>query len=208
MLQVDLPGVPSAADVKLDIGRAGVSLTVPSRFQLQRALPYNVDPEASTACYDRCKQQLSVTMPVVHSQQPLLDASRMDAAPADVCEAAATRLSDCDSSEPPRAPPAGDPPAVVSTAAGSRLKTHNQLRWDRLHSSNKPADTNDQPQQQQQHGAGAPEEASGRGRAPPKGQGKDPCSLAGRDVHCASGEPPQAARQLPLQGSNSPPAGH
>lgn len=67
VLYVELPGVVSVADMVLDVGADRVRLAIPGRYHAEQRLPYAVDPDASAARFDRRRQQLTVTMPLVQA---------------------------------------------------------------------------------------------------------------------------------------------
>ncbi|KAG7459872.1 hypothetical protein MATL_G00214950 [Megalops atlanticus] len=66
--EIQLPGVPSARSLVLDLGEDRLVLTArPSLFHLDCFFPLNIDPETSVAQYNTKTQILTVTMTVVPS---------------------------------------------------------------------------------------------------------------------------------------------
>ncbi|XP_036409237.1 PIH1 domain-containing protein 1 [Megalops cyprinoides] len=66
--EIQLPGVPSARSLLLDLGEDRLVLTArPSLFHLDCFFPLNIDPETSVAQYNTKTQVLTVTMTVVSS---------------------------------------------------------------------------------------------------------------------------------------------
>jgi len=65
-VRVHLPGCSSAAQLELEISSQHIQLTFPSHCYLDLHLPYPVDEDKGTARFDTVRQQLHITLPVVH----------------------------------------------------------------------------------------------------------------------------------------------
>ncbi|KAJ3043657.1 Protein kintoun [Rhizophlyctis rosea] len=65
VVKIELPGVSSAASVTLDTGDKTLDLHVPGKYKLHLPLPFPVLHEKGTAKFDKTKQTLAVTLPVV-----------------------------------------------------------------------------------------------------------------------------------------------
>lgn len=70
MLHVELPGVASITAIELDVAGRAVTLSAGGRHSLAVDLPHAVDAERCRARFDRHKQQLAVTMPVLPPPPP------------------------------------------------------------------------------------------------------------------------------------------
>lgn len=65
VLRVKLPGVASATAVQLDVSSKGLQLEVPGKYVLQVQLQHSVKDQQGTAKFDKEKQQLTITLPVI-----------------------------------------------------------------------------------------------------------------------------------------------
>ena len=63
VLEVELPGVASAAEIDVDIDEDTVELCVPERHQLSVSLPEPVDPDAAKARFVKATSTLVLTLP-------------------------------------------------------------------------------------------------------------------------------------------------
>lgn len=70
VVRVWLPGMSSAAGVDLQVDAGRLQLAVPGRYKLEAVLPYPVDGARGAAKFDKAKQCLNVTVPVLPPARP------------------------------------------------------------------------------------------------------------------------------------------
>jgi dynein assembly factor 2 len=72
VVRVELPGVKSVANVDLEVFERKLELTVDNpKYVLKLPLHYDVDQDNTTAQFDKSKEVLTVTIPVLPSSTPL-----------------------------------------------------------------------------------------------------------------------------------------
>jgi hypothetical protein len=142
VLRIDLPGVRSAEDVSLKIGRANVVVEAPGWRRLDVRLPHDVDRAQARARFDVRTQQLEVTMRTLPAAGPSLarGAEQLLATPGSPQSVSGS--SDYDSCF------SGDAPCDldrVGTACGTKspacaqpghdypAATQNEELWNQLH---------------------------------------------------------------------------
>mmetsp|Transcript_2413 Transcript_2413/g.6057 ORF Transcript_2413/g.6057 Transcript_2413/m.6057 type:complete len:665 (+) Transcript_2413:406-2400(+) len=70
VLRVELPGCTSAAGMELELEKKSISLCIPGKFKLEKRLAHRVDDSRAKAKFDKAKQRLEVTLPVVPPPAP------------------------------------------------------------------------------------------------------------------------------------------
>ncbi|KND03343.1 uncharacterized protein SPPG_02386 [Spizellomyces punctatus DAOM BR117] len=65
VVRIELPGVSTAAQVDLNTHLQSIDLVVPQKYKLNLPLPFPVHHDHGTAKFDRTRQELVVTLPVV-----------------------------------------------------------------------------------------------------------------------------------------------
>jgi hypothetical protein len=70
VVRVELPGVPSAANIQLSMGVDSLALEVPSKYKLQLSLQHKVSEQQATAKFITAKQMMVLTLPVVQPAAP------------------------------------------------------------------------------------------------------------------------------------------
>ncbi|QDZ19448.1 pre-RNA processing protein PIH1/Nop17 [Chloropicon primus] len=69
-LKVVLPGVKGVGSMSLDVTSQEVLLSVPDKYKLEAKLPYEVLDKKGKAKFDKKKQVLEITLPVVSPEKP------------------------------------------------------------------------------------------------------------------------------------------
>ena len=67
---MELPGVPSAANIQLSMGADSLALEVPGKYKLQLSLKHKVSEKQATAKFITAKQMMVLTLPVVQPAAP------------------------------------------------------------------------------------------------------------------------------------------
>jgi hypothetical protein len=70
VVRIDLPGIPAAAALNLDVTLHDLTLSLPGKFCLHLPLPFHVDSQKARAKFDTSVQQLAVTVPVFPPPPP------------------------------------------------------------------------------------------------------------------------------------------
>jgi len=65
VLRVDLPGCKTAAGLEVDVDSRNLVLQLPGKFRLEKKLVHDVDETKSKARFNKTRQRLEVTLPVV-----------------------------------------------------------------------------------------------------------------------------------------------
>ncbi|KAJ3293892.1 Protein kintoun [Borealophlyctis nickersoniae] len=112
VIRIELPGVSSAAPVDLDTSEKTLELKVSDKFNLNLQLPFPVYHEKGTAKFDKTKQSLTVTLPVVPA--PKFEMPESDA-PFEAEEVKEPEIKD-DNNEVPQST-ANDENPIVETEA-------------------------------------------------------------------------------------------
>ena len=70
VFKVELPGVKSVKDMSLEVTRAEVILSVQKMYKLEAKLPYEVYDQKGKAKFDKKRQTLEITIPVIPPPKP------------------------------------------------------------------------------------------------------------------------------------------